>query len=140
MELKLDIFLLDKSENILEELNIKRPETYYEFLNIIKTKMKLPENYNIYYQNGNEKIIINNNENYKLAKDVLFIHENIDLNTSTYSMIYGYLTKVEQEILDVKYNCIICKEKIKDNKQLMVINAKIFIIRNVWKNGTIDVN
>ena len=119
MELKLDIVLLDKSENILEELNIKRPETYYEFLNIIKTKMKLPENYDIYYQNGNEKIIINNNENYKLAKDVLFIHENIDLNASTYSMNYGYLTKVEQEILDVKYNCIICKEKIKDNKQLM---------------------
>ena len=86
--------------------------------------MKLPENYNIYYQNRNEKIIINNNENYKFAKDVLFIHENIDLKASTYSMNYGYLPKVEQEILDVKYNCIICKEKIKVNKQLMCYHCQ----------------
>ena len=117
MELKLDILLLDKSGNTIEELQIKKPETYYEFLNIIKSKMKLPENYNIYFQNENEKIIINNNENYKLAKDKLFIHNN-DLNASIYSNNYGELSGVEQEILDEKYNCIICKEKIK-NKQLM---------------------
>ena len=112
MELKVDIILLDKSGNTIEQLNIKKPETYYEFLNIIKTKMNLPEYYKIYYQNGNEKIIINNSDNYKLAKDILFIHE---CNSINYEELPGF----EQELLDEKYNCIICKEKIKNNKQLM---------------------
>ena len=112
MELKIDIILLDKSGNTIEQLNIKKPETYYEFLNIIKTKMNLPEYYKIYYQNGNEKIIINNSDNYKLAKDILFIHE---CNSINYEELHGF----EQELLDEKYNCIICKEKIKNNKQLM---------------------
>ena len=117
MESKLDILLLDKSGNTIEELNINKPETYYEFLNIIKTKMKLPDNYNIYYQNENEKIIINNNENYKSAKDILFIHERNDLNTSIFTTNYDNLPPAEQEKLDYKYNCIICKDKIKNNKQ-----------------------
>ena len=119
MELKLDILLLDKSGNTIQELNIKKPETYNGLLNIIQTKMKLPDYYDIYYQNENEKIIINSNENYKLAKDILFIYENTDLNKSMFSQKYGQLPPIEKEILDEKYNCIICKEKIKNNMQLM---------------------
>ena len=119
MEFKLDILLVDNSGNTIQELNIKKPETYQELLNIIQTKMKLPEYYNIYYQNEKEKIIINNHETYKLAKDILFIYENNDFNKSIFSLNYGQLSAKDKEILDEKYNCIICKEKIKNNKQLM---------------------
>ena len=137
MESKLDILILDKSGNTIEELNINKPETYYEFLNIIKTKMKLPDNYNIYYQNENEKIIINNNENYKSAKDILFIHERNDLNTSIFTTNYVNLPPAEQEILDYKYNCIICKDKIKNNKQLMCYQCQNIyheICLEEWEN------
>ena len=119
MEFKLDILLVDNSGNTIQELNIKKPETYQELLNIIQTKMKLPEYYNIYYQNEKEKIIINNHETYKLAKDILFIYENNDFNKSIFSLNYGQLSAKDKEILDEKYNCFICKEKIKNNKQLM---------------------
>ena len=119
MEFKLDILLVDNSGNTIQELNIKKPETYQELLNIIQTKMKLPEYYNMYYQNEKEKIIINNHETYKLAKDILFIYENNDFNKSIFSLNYGQLSAKDKEILDEKYNCIICKEKIKNNKQLM---------------------
>ena len=119
MEFKLDILLVDNSGNTIQELNIKKPETYQELLNIIQTKMKLPEYYNMYYQNEKEKIIINNHETYKLAKDIFFIYENNDFNKSIFSLNYGQLSAKDKEILDEKYNCIICKEKIKNNKQLM---------------------
>ena len=52
MEEKLDLFLLDISNNLIEERNVPKPKTYEELKLIIKNNfIKLPENYQIFYIN-----------------------------------------------------------------------------------------
>ena len=115
---KLDLLLFDKTNNLIEEIRIKRPKTYYKLLDVMKINMKnLPNNFNIFYQKDNEKIIINNNQQYKLTKDILLIYE-VDDNSdkSMFSIMYDNLPESKQEILDDKFSCNICEEKIKDIK------------------------
>ena len=117
MEIKLNISLYDKSNNLIEEISIEKPKTYKDLLYIIQRKMVyLPNYYNIFYKKGNENIIINNNEKYKLIKDILFIHETDSLMDSTN---YNVLSESSKIILDEKYKCYICQENIKENKPLM---------------------
>jgi hypothetical protein len=119
MEERIDLLLFDNSDNLIEEINIKKPKTYYELLDTIKATMKkLPQHYNIFHQKENENVIINNNEQYKLTKDILFIHEVNNLEESIFSLNYNKLSESKQEILDEKYSCYICDENIKD-KQLI---------------------
>jgi hypothetical protein len=74
MEERIDLLLFDNSDNLIEEININKPKSYYDLLDTIKATMKkLPRYYNIFYQKENENVIINNNEQYKLTKDILFI-------------------------------------------------------------------
>ena len=117
MEEKLDLLLFDKSDNLIEEIKIKKPKTYYELLDTIKSKIKkLPKYYNISYQKENENVIITNNEQYQLTKDILFIHEVNNLEESIFSLNYNKLSESQQEILDEKFSCNICEENIKDIK------------------------
>ena len=76
----------------------------------------LPNYYNIFYKKGNEKIIINSNEEYKLIKDMQFIHETDNLLNLSNSNI---LSESSKNILEEKYNCFICRENIIENKPLM---------------------
>ena len=74
---KIDIFLLDKSNNLIEEINIIKPKTY-EILNItLKNNLKnLPEFFILFYPSSNNKEIeIHNDEEYQLLKDTLFIRQ-----------------------------------------------------------------
>ena len=117
MEIKLNISLYDKSNNLIEKISIEKPKTYKDLLYIIQRKMfYLPYYYNIFYKKGNENIIINNNEKYKLINDILFIHETDNLIDSTN---YNILSESSKIILDEKYKCYICQENIKENKPLM---------------------
>ena len=75
----------------------------------------LPNYYNIFYKKGNEKIIINSNEEYKLIKDMQFIHETDNLLNLSNSNI---LSESSKNILEEKYNCFICRENIIENKLL----------------------
>ena len=87
MEERIDLLLFDNSDKLIEEINIRKPKTYYELLDTIKETMKkLPQYYNIFYQKENENVIINNNEQYKLTKDILFIHEVNNLEESIFSL------------------------------------------------------
>ena len=100
-------------------------------MNLIKNSFKnLPKYYKIFYQteNNNEKIIINN-EDYKLSKDILFIHEiaPVDLGQSIFSFNYDKLSESKQDILDEKFSCSICNENIKNEKPLLCYRCqKIF--------------
>ena len=91
----------------------------------------MPNNYNIYYKSElDEEIIINNNEDYMLAKSKIFIKEMNDLSGSTDSLFssnYKRLSYSEQEELDDKYNCNVCDIIIKNEKPLLCYQCqKIF--------------
>ena len=132
MEEKIDLLLLDNSNNLVEERNVQKPNTYNELKSIIKIIFKYePEFYLIFYRNEfNNEVIINNDEEYKLSKDILFIREVKYVNNSQeseYSINYDKLSESKQDILDEKYNCNICEIKIKDEKPLLCYRCqKIF--------------
>ena len=106
MEEKIDLLLFDKTNILIEEVNIIKPKTYYELIDIIKVQFKnLPKYYKIYYQTEYSKEIIDNNEKYKLSKDILFINEVENLEDSLFSLNYNKLSDSEKEILDEKYSC-----------------------------------
>ena len=118
MEEKLDLLLLDNSNLSIEEINFIKPSTYNELLSIIeKALKKLPKYYNIYYldDNGNE-IIINNDEKYKLAKNIIYIREADNLEESEFSLNYNKLSESKKKDLDDKYSCNICQGNIKNIK------------------------
>ena len=97
MEEKVGLFLLDTSNNIIEEDYIKKLETFSQLLNYIPKRFKeLNQNYNIFYLSDNNKeIIINNDKDYKLSKDILFIREvkKDYFNKSLFEMNYGKLSE-----------------------------------------------
>jgi len=77
MEEHVGLFLLDTSNNIIEEDYIRKPESFSQLLNYIPKKFKeLNQNYNIFYLSDNNKeIIINNDKDYKSSKYILFIRD-----------------------------------------------------------------
>ena len=77
MEDQVGLFLLDTSNNIIEEDYIRKPESFSQLLNYIPKKFKeLRQNYTIFYLSDNNKEkIINNDKDYKSSKDILFIRD-----------------------------------------------------------------
>ena len=131
MSAKIDIYLLDKTNNLIEEINIIKPKTY-EILNItLKNNLKnLPEFFTLFYPSAdNREIEIHNDEEYQLLKDTLFIRqiEKKDLGKSIFDIAYNKLDESKRDILDEKYNCYICQENIKhENPLFCYICQKIF--------------
>ena len=131
MSAKIDIYLLDKTNNLIEEINIIKPKTY-EILNItLKNNLKnLPEFFTLFYPSAdNREIEIHNDEEYQLLKDTLFIRqiEKQDLGKSIFDIAYNKLDESKRDILDEKYNCYICQENIKhENPLFCYICQKIF--------------
>ena len=131
MENNLDAILLDKSNNIIEEISLEKPKVYQELIGILKNKLKkIPKFFIILVQSleGNE-IIIKSEQEYKLVKDIIFIREinKNNLNNSIFSLNYNRLSESKQEILDEKYNCSICFKNIKNENPLFCYKCqKIF--------------
>ena len=127
----MNIFILDESNNTKSELKLIKPKTYNEFLNQIKLKCQIiPENYDIYFfDEKNTEIKINNEINYHKIKDILFIREinKNALEQSIFDINYNKLSESKQDILDEKYNCILCAIIIKnENPYLCYKCQKIF--------------
>ena len=122
---------MDNSNNTKEETNMPKPKSYLEFLQQIKSKFKnMPEYYEIFMlDEDNKEIKINNEETFKKVVDILFIRE-IDkamLEQSLFSLNYDKLSESQQDILDQKYNCILCTIIIKnENPYLCYKCQKIF--------------
>ena len=109
---KMDIILLDSSNNTKETKNITKPNTYQEFLLPIRQIFNnLSEYYELYILDSkNQTIIINNKEKYNLIEDILYIHE-IEkdiLGKSTFDINYNILSESKRDILEEKYSCILC--------------------------------
>ena len=103
---KIDIFLLDKTNNLIEEINIIKPKTFQILNATLKNNLKnLPEFFTLFYPSSNNKEIeIHNDEEYQLLKDTLFIRqiEKNDLGKSIFDLAYGALDESKRDILDEK--------------------------------------
>ena len=129
--MSLILFLLDKSKNTKESRKIIKPNSYQELLDFLNKNFKnIPEFYEIYYSDkGNKEIIINNEETYKQIGDIIFIKESeINLlGESNYEKNYNKLSESKQDILDVKYNCILCTTTVKNENPFFCYKCqKIF--------------
>ena len=127
----INVFLLDKSDNIKEALKIKKSITYKQLLDEVRQKSNnMPEHYEIFIlENNDKKMIINDEEKFKKIDNILFIKEtpNSLLMQSLFSSAYNKLPESEKEKLDEKYNCILCSTMIKkENPYLCYICQKIF--------------
>ena len=115
---KMNLFFLDNLNNIKEKINIIKPKTFQEFWEYLEEKFKIkPENHEIFIlDNNNKEIKVNNNKDYKIINSHLFIRElNKDiLKQSIFGNIYINLSESKQDILDEKYNCILCSIIIKN--------------------------
>ena len=150
MEEKIDLLLLDNSNNLIEERNIQKPETFNDLKLIIKNIfIKLPEYYKIFYRNEyNIEKIINSEEDFKNSKDILFITETKNenkeiLKESIYELNYDKLSESKQDVLDEKYNCNICEIKIKEEKPLFCYRCqKLFHKKclDIWNDKCISKN
>ena len=128
------IILLDKSNITKEEANIIKPNTYKDLLIQINQKLKkIPKNYELYIiDKNNIEIKINNEENYKIIEDILFIREieKINLNPSIFQINYNKLSESKQEILDEKYNCLLCSIIIKNENLYLCYKCQKFFMKN----------
>ena len=130
----IDIILLDNSTNPQEEINIIKPKTYDELQEQLEEEFEnLPENYELFILDKNNKEIrISNEDEYKKIEDILFIRELKELKESIlekslYELNYNKLSESKQEILDQKYNCILCSMIIKKEKPYLCYKCqKIF--------------
>ena len=77
MSEKIDIILLDKSNNVIQEKNILKPSSFQDLITKINSSfINLPQYYNIFnIGENNKEIIINNNEAYKSMNNIVFIRE-----------------------------------------------------------------
>ena len=128
----LNIFLLDNFNKAKDEALIVKPETFGELLNKIDLKIKGTfDNYELFIlDRKNKEIKINNEEEYKLIKDILFIRkidEKNNMNLSLYEKNFNKLSLSKQDILNEKYNCNCCFDIIKnENPYLCYKCQKIF--------------
>ena len=115
----INIVLLDKSNNIKEDITIIKQKFSGELLQQIIQKFKdPPENYEIFIlDKNNNQIKIDNEAKYNLIKDILFIRESENLlEESTFQLNYNRLPEFKQDLLEKKFKCIMCLEIVKKEK------------------------
>ena len=138
----MDIFLLDNSNNIINEMTDIKPINYKDLLIQLENKFKiLPENYSFFSFLNNKQIFIKNDEDLKSMKDILFLSElnKVNLGQLVFSENYNQLSESMQDILDDKYNCNICSNSNKMKSIIFAIYVKKYFIINVCKIGIYNI-
>ena len=138
MSEKLNLLLLDISNNLLKEKQVQRPKLFDELLYIIHNNFKIiRENYNIFYLSENyEEKMIYNDKQYQLSNDIIYIKEiNLEFfEKPAYENIYDKLSESKNDILDEKYNCYICSENIKKEKPYFCYKCQKIFHKNCLKD------
>ena len=102
---------------------IDKPKSFQELLKYLNNKSK---SYEIFIYDKNFIKIIDNEEKYEIIKDIIFLKELDNLDKSIFSMNYDNLTESKQDILDKKYNCILCLNIIKNEKPYICYNTFLY--------------
>ena len=136
---RINLVLFDSLNNIKQEGTMLKPKTYEKLLKRLKLKFKnISSNYELFILDKNNKEIkITNEEEYTTITDKLFIREidNSILEQSLYDINYNKLPESKQEVLDERYNCVLCINTIKNENPYFCYNCqKIFHERclNNW--------
>ena len=136
---RIDIFLLDDSNNIKEEISIKKPNTYNELLTILNKKnSNITEKYEFFiFSQNNKEIIIHNEKTFKKLDDIMFIRhiDSISSNESILDRNCNLLTQLKLEMLEERYICILCSIFISNENPFLCYKCqKIFHIKclNEW--------
>ena len=133
----MDVSFLDNLNNPIEEINLVKPKTYQELLIVLRQKIKkLPKFYEIFIiDKNNKEFKINNDETYNLIEDLLFIREidNNILEQSLFQKNYDKLSESKQEILDEKYNCLLCSILIKNENPYLCYKCQKIYHENCLK-------
>ena len=145
---KVLLFLLDNSNNIKREINIIKPQSYEQLLTQLTKESfnELPDNFYIFYKNEkNKEIKVNNDKEYKLCKDILFIREKVqdELAQSNFEINYNKLSDSKQDILDNKFGCNICNDIIKKEKPYFCYRCQKIFHQNCladWDKKTKSLN
>lgn len=135
---RITVFCLNKSNIIFKEINIEKPKTYEEFLK----KIGCPQDFILFYiSNKNEEIIIKNNDDYKLSKNILFIRikngQNNKKLENSFLIPYNNLPDSLKDKLEEKYNCSICQEFIKKEDPYFCYSCQKIYHINCLKNWDI---
>ena len=130
----MDVSFLDNLNNPIEEIKLAKPKSFQELLILLRKKIKkLPEYYEIFIIDKNSKELkINNDKTYNLIEDLIFIREidNDILEQSLFQKNYDKLSESKQEILDEKYNCLLCSIIIKNEKPYLCYKCQKFFMKN----------
>ena len=121
--------LLFEDSNIIEQINIEKPESYEELLISLKSNLKeIKKDYNIYYKSQDfEDIKITNDKEYQSSKNILYIRniDKSDLGGSDFSINIEKLDEEKKSKIEEKYECMICNEHIKIDPYLCYKCQKI---------------
>ena len=125
----IDIIIFDEANEIIDKSLIQKPKNYEQLLIRLKNLFpNFPKKFKIfYYSSDNNEIEVNNEEGYKSIKDILYIKKLKSVAESIFTTNYNKIDNSIKEIINKKYNCLICSQLIKREKPYICNNCqKIF--------------
>ena len=120
MDIKKDLLIvqIDQNNQPIEKKSITRPSSYESLKQSIEDSFEFEENtsFIIYYlDNTNKEINITKNEEFKKSGDIIFVAEKKNLEKSTNEKIKTDLSVFDRYVIDEKYKCRLCFEKLIEN-------------------------
>ena len=135
---KINIFLLDDLNRAKEEVNIIKPKTYKALLKQLRQNLNnLPDTFEIFILDRNyNEIKIKNGEYFDIIDDILFVREinTNNIQKSIFEFNYNILSEKNREILEEKYNCILCAISVKNEKPYLCYECQKIFHENCLKD------
>ena len=136
---KIDILLLDISNNLKKEIPIIKPKTYQLFLDQIGSLLEIFPGFSEIFilDKNNNEININCEEKYNKIDDILFIREIDNNNNSKLSRFtenFNELSESKQNALEQKYSCGICFELVKNENPYFCYKCQIILHEKCLKD------
>ena len=136
---KIDILLLDISNNLKKEIPIIKPKTYQLFFDQIGSLLEIFPGFSEIFilDKNNNEININCEEKYNKIDDILFIREIDNNNNSKLSRFtenFNELSESKQNALEQKYSCGICFELVKNENPYFCYKCQIILHEKCLKD------
>ena len=122
----IDIIIFDEDNKIIDKSLIQKPKNYELLLVRLKNLFpNFPKKFKIYYYSpDNNEITVKNEEDYKTIKDILYVKKLKSIAESIFTTNYKKIDNSIKEIINKKYNCLICSQLIKREKPYICNNCK----------------
>ena len=111
----LDICMLDLNKQPINEISVQKPISYEALKKIVIDNFKLNSFVIYYYNKNNIEVELKNNFEYNNIDDLIFVMEKKSRKQSLNDEIYESLSNSKIELIDEKYLCNLCEEKLIEN-------------------------